>query len=74
MNLLTNALGKVSSNRTIAVWAWGVFGLCYVYASIKSGKLAEIPETTLIFLGIASGGSVGNSYLNERQIVNKDNK
>ena len=74
MNLLTNAFGKVSSNRVIAVWAWGIFGFCYVYASIKSGKLADVPDTTLMFLGIASGGNVGNSYLNERQIVNKDNK
>ena len=52
----------------------GIFGFCYIYATIKAGKLAEIPETTLMFLGIASGGNVGNSYLNERQIVNKDIK
>ena len=74
MNLLTNALGKVSSNRTIAVWAWAIFGFCYVYATVKSGKLADVPETVLMFLGIASGGNVGNSYLNERQVVTKDNK
>lgn len=72
MTLLSDHLGKISSNRAVAVWAWGIFGLCWAYASIKAGAVATIPDSALVLLGIATGGNVGNRYLNERPSAPKE--
>jgi hypothetical protein len=72
MTLLTDHAGKISSNRAVAVWAWGLFGVCWAYASIKAGTVAEIPESALVLLGLATGGNLGNRYLNERPAAAKE--
>ena len=72
MNLLSSPFGKMSSNRTIAIWAWFIFGICWSWASYKTGTVAEIPESVLFLLGIASGSSVGNAYLNEKPLPDKE--
>lgn len=72
MTLLHDRYGKISSNRAVAVWAWGLFGISWTYASLKAGMVAPIPESALILLGIATGGNVGNAYLNERPAAAKE--
>ena len=65
MDINKDHSGKTSTNRTIALWAWGIFGICWLWATYKAGVVAPVPDTALVLLGLASGGQVGNRYLNE---------
>ena len=65
MTLLQDGSGKQSSTRAIAIWVYLLFGICWCWASIKTGTVADVPESVLFLLGIASGQQQCGKYLNE---------
>lgn len=65
ITMLQDANGKQSSTRAIALWIYLLFGVCWCWASINTGSVADVPESVLFLLGIASGQQQGGKYLNE---------
>lgn len=63
--LWTDQAGKPSSTRVIALWVYLLFGVCWCWASIKTGAVADVPDSVLFLLGIASGQQQGGKYFNE---------
>ena len=63
--LLNDHTGKASTSRAVSLWIYLVFGVCWCWASIRSGTVAEVPDTALFLLALASGQQQGGKYLTE---------